>query len=196
MTQTATVVTTARFAAGLSYKDFLGQAKVNVDKFDENYATARVSPDDAAFFKKLAANPAGPARVIVLGEDWCPDVYRGLPVIARIAEAAGMEFKAFPRDKNLDVMSEFLNQGTFQSIPVAVFYTRDMKYICHWTERPAFANADRAKIGEQIRKDLPGITEEDFRVENRKRTSVRYPLWQQETIKEIRQLLAGHVKGA
>jgi hypothetical protein len=184
------VVTPARFASGLTYKDFLAQAKVNVDKFDENYGTAHVSAEDAAFFKKVAATPGGPAKVLALGEDWCPDVYRGLPVIAKIAEASGMELRAFPRDKNLDVMNEFLNQGQFLSIPVAVFYTKDLRYVAHWTERPAFANAERARITDQAKKDLPSANEQDFRAEVRKRTTVRYPVWQQETVKEIRQLLA------
>lgn len=190
MSRTTTVVTPARFAAGLTYRDFLAQAKVNVDKFEENYKTSHVSAEDAAFFKKAAAMPGGPAKILALGEDWCPDVYRGLPVVAKIAEASGMELKVFPRDKNLDVMNEFLNQGQFMSIPVAVFYTKDMAYIAHWTERPAFANTERAQITERVKKDLPSASEEELRAETRKRTTARYPVWQSETVKELRQLVA------
>ena len=190
MTGTATAVTPARFASGLTYKDFLAQAKVNKDKFEENYGTAHVSADDAAFFKKLAALPGGPAKILAIGEDWCPDVYRGLPVMVRIAEASGMELRVFPRDANLDIMNEFLNQGLHQSIPVAVYYTKDVKHIAHWIERPVFANEERARITEQAKKDLPTANDQDFRAEMRKRTSVRYPVWQQETVKEIRHLLA------
>ncbi len=190
MAGTTTAVTPARFASGLTYKDFLAQAKVNVDKFEEYYGTAHVSAEDAAFFKKLASMPSGPAKMIAIGEDWCPDVYRGLPVMVKIAEASGMELRVFPRDSNVDIMNEFLNQGLHQSIPVAVFYTRDVKYIAHWTERPVFANEERTRITEQAKKDLPAANDQDFRAEMRKRTSVRYPVWQQETVKEMRHLLA------
>lgn len=190
MAETTTVVTPARFASGLTYQDFLAKAKVNLDKFEENYKTAHLSAEDAAFFKRVAAMPAGPAKMLALGEDWCPDVYRGLPVLAKIAEAAGMELRIFPRDKNLDIMNEFLKQGQYQSIPVSVFYSKDVRYIAHWIERPALANEERVQITDQAKKDLPTANEQDLRAEVRKRTTVRYPWWQQETVKEIRQLLA------
>jgi hypothetical protein len=185
------VVTPARFASGLTYKAFLAQAKVNVDKFEENYATAQVPAEDAAFFRRAAAAPGGPAKMLALGEDWCPDVYRGLPVMVKIAEQAGIELAIFPRDRNLDIMSEFLNEGKFQSIPVAVFYTKDLRYIAHWIERPALANVERARISEQVKQEMPSASEQDFRAEMRKRTGLRYPAWQLETVKEIRGLLAG-----
>jgi hypothetical protein len=72
---------------------------------------------------------------------------------------------------------------------VSVFYSKDVKYIAHWTERPALANTERAQITDQTKKDLPSASEQDLRAEVRKRTTVRYPIWQQETVKEIRRLL-------
>jgi Thioredoxin len=194
MAQATTVVTPARFAKGFSFKDYLSQIKVNKDKFEEYYGTAAVSRDEAAFFKKAVSMPGGAAKVLVLGEDWCPDVFRGLPVITKIAEASGMELRMFPRDANLDIMNEFLNQGQFQSIPTVVFYTKDVKYITHWIERPAFANEERAKITEQVKKEKPSLNEQDFRAEMRTRTTPRYPAWQQATVKEIQQLLAKTLK--
>ena len=56
-------------------------------------------------------------KALVIGEDWCPDVWRGLPVIAKVAEQTGMELRIFFRDQNKDIMSEFLNQGEFESNP-------------------------------------------------------------------------------
>lgn len=189
MPSSTSVVTVERFASGLSYHEFLAQAKVNKDQFDSNYKTATVSKADADAIKKLIAAPGGPAKVLVLGEDWCPDVYRGLPVIARIAEATGMELRVFPRDQHLDIMNEYLKDGQFQSIPTVVFFTRDVKYIAHWIERPALANADRAAINEQIKKEMPSASEQDVRAESRKRTATRYPAWQEATVKEIRSQL-------
>ena len=189
VTGKTTVVTQERFSQGLSYKEFLAQAKVNLDQFEANYKSAQVASDDASFFKGLAAS-GRVSKVLVLGEDWCPDVYRGMPVAVRIAEAAGMEVRIFPRDKNLDIMNEFLNKGEFQSIPVVVFYSKDQKYVAHWTERPALANDERAKITDEVKKAMPSATEPDQRAEVRKRTMVRYPAWQQASIKEMRQLLA------
>ncbi len=192
MTTNASVVTSERFKKGLSFQEFLKQAKVNVDRFEQYYQTAKeiLTPDDIAFFKGIAARPNGAKRVIVLGEDWCPDVYRGMPLVVRIAEAAGMEAKIFPRDTNIDIMNEFLKDGQFQSIPAVVFYTADQKYICHWIERPKQAYEETAQITKELEKTMTGQGEEAIRNARRQRTQARYPEWQKATVKELRQMLA------
>ncbi|MBI2170815.1 MAG: thioredoxin family protein [Chloroflexi bacterium] len=189
-TSKTSVVTPQRFASGLSYKEYIAQITVNADRFEQYYATGKPAPEDAEYFKKAMKHPNGPAKMLALAEDWCPDVYRGLPVVARLAEATGLELRVFPRDKHLDIMAEFLNQGQFQSVPTVVFYTKDDRYIGHWIERPAFANKDRAEIDAQVRKELPNADDQAIRAEVRTRTTARYPLWQQESVKEIRELIA------
>ena len=188
------VVTPARFAAGLSYKDYIAQITVNKDRFEQYYESAKISPEDAAFFKNAMKNPDGPAKILVIGEDWCPDVYRGMPVVARLAEATGLELRVFPRDKNLDIIEEFLNQGQFQSVPTVVFYTKDHRYIGHWIERPVFANQDRAEIDAQVRKEMPGADDQAVRAEGRTRTTARYPIWQQASVKEMREIVASKLR--
>ena len=108
MDEKTSVVTPERFSSGFTYNDYIAQIKVNSDRFEQYYQSVEVSQDDADFFKK--AVEAGVTKILVLGEDWCPDVYRGMPVMARISEASGMEIRVFPRDENLDIMNEFLNQ--------------------------------------------------------------------------------------
>ncbi len=123
MPSTTTVVTPVRFAQGLTYGDFLAQAAVNRDKFESNYKDAPLTADDIAFFKNAAAKPNGPVKVLAIAEAWCGDVYRELPTMARIAEAAGMTLRVFLRDQNADIMDEFLLNGKSRAIPVFVFYT-------------------------------------------------------------------------
>ena len=123
-------------------QDYVARIERNQKRFEENYAGTTVSPEDTAALKELMAKPNGPAKLLVIGEDWCPDVFRGMPVFQRIAEADR------PRDARLQARreqghhAEFLNNGEFESIPVAVFYTKDMDYIPHFIERPANANAE------------------------------------------------------
>ncbi len=140
--QQESVVTPERFASGMTWQQYVDQIKRNREKFAYNYEETVVSDGDVEAFRSLAAKADGPAKVLALGEDWCPDVFRGLPVMVRIAEAAGLELRIFPRDENLDIMNEFLKGGEHQSIPVFVFYSKDHGYIAHWTERPAKANAE------------------------------------------------------
>jgi Thioredoxin len=191
MTQQAeSVVTPGRFDSGMTWNEYMHHIQRNVEKFQHNYDQTNVSESDAAALRALSEKDKGPARVLVLGEDWCPDVFRGAPVIARMAEAAGWDLRLFPRDDNLDIMNEFLNHGEHQSIPTAVFYTRDHRYITHWIERPAKANAEMGQIQEQF----AGLDREKDREEMRRRYDEfqRGPVWgswRDATITEIRELL-------
>jgi len=181
------VVTAERFAAGLTYREYMDGVQRNRAKFDYNYDETRLVDDDARALRELASRSDGPARALALVEDWCPDVFRGLSVMARIAEAAGMELRIFPRDQNLDIMSEFLNQGKHQSIPVFVFYTRDQRYLAHWTERPALANEQMHLLAAIFQ----GKTAEEAMPEyDRFQQGEVWVNWRRETIREIRALLA------
>jgi hypothetical protein len=188
--QKESVVTPERFNSGLSYQDYLTRVQRNREKFEYNYEQTVIGADDVEALKRLASKAGGAAKVLALGEDWCPDVFRGLPVIARITEAAGMELRVFPRDDNLDIMGEFLNKGEHQSIPTVVFYTADHRYIAHWIERPAKTNAE---IG-QIQDSFKGLDPQKDREQMRERYNEfqRGPVWaswRDETVREIRELL-------
>ncbi len=188
------VVTRERFASGLTYQDYMAQVKVNKENFLNFYTSAQLSAEEASFFVQASHTREGIGKILVLGEDWCPDVTRGLPVAVRIAEAAGIELRMFPRDTNMDIMNEFLNRGEFASIPVIVFYTNDLNEICHWIERPEVANRDMTQIREQIQKDMPTASEQEIRNALRLRMVGKYPEWQKESVREMRQMLAAKLK--
>ena len=189
MTSKATAVTKERFAKGYTYAEYLAHVKVNKGRFQQYYDDFSLKPGDAEFLRQVAQQPGGPAKVVALGEDWCPDVYRGIPTMARVAEAAGLEMRIFPRDENLDMMDEFLKDGKWQSIPTFVFYTADQEYICHWIERPTVADKEIGEIEAAIRDENPGIDDREFGVERRKRITPRFPGWQQDTVEELKEML-------
>lgn len=197
----------ACYEQGLTYTDFLAQAKVNVDKFELYYRTSPLTSDDMAFFVKAAALPDGPAKILALAEAWCGDVYRELPTIARIAEATGMTLRVFLRDENPDIMDEFLsNDGKSRAIPVFVFYTsRDHDYITHFTERSANAHAELAAILTQVKSEMklpssatlatvPEGERQAFIQELVARILPRFPEWQKASIREMRKLLSTALK--
>src|SRR5262245_64995581 len=62
-------------------------------------------------------------------------------------------------------MAEFLNVKngqSWQSIPVAVFYTKDLDYLYHYVEYPAIYHKDRL-VNEHIRAPRPGEHPEQTR---------------------------------
>jgi hypothetical protein len=133
--QKESVVTPERYATGISWKEWMEQIDRNVEKFQFNYDNANPNPDDVAAIKAMMEKPHGPAKALIIGEPWCPDVVRGLPTAVRLCEATGLECRIFFRDQNLDIMNEFLYKGEFQSIPTIVFYTKDHQYMGHWIEK-------------------------------------------------------------
>lgn len=141
MTQAAeTVITLDRFAKGKTFQQYLDSGIRNREIFERNYQGLTVSESQKAALKALASKPGGLHHVVVIGEDWCPDVYRGAGVAQKIAEAAGVEMRFFERDQNKDMIAGYLKGGEFESIPVFVFFDAQGKELGHFTERPALAN--------------------------------------------------------
>jgi hypothetical protein len=125
------------------------------------YEHVGLSAAQTAAIRWLAAQPNGPDKILAISEDWSSDCRRDVPMLAHLAGAAGMELRIFVRDgkkvgrgpkadpadsPNADIVNEFLHERegqTYQSIPVAVFYTKDLQYLYHYTTRPKIYHADR-----------------------------------------------------
>lgn len=186
MTQTATRALTAeRFKQGKTFQEYIESGIRNRELFEQNYNGLKITPEQDKALKDLAARPNGPQRLAVIGEDWCPDVYRGAPVAARIAEAMGIEFRFFERDQNKDLIADYLN-GEFESIPVLVFFDKDHNELGHFIERPKLANEQihvtREVLGdtspEGIAKRLGHEPSEDETKQARAEARERYLEWQ------------------
>ena len=180
------VVTPERFAAGKTYPDYRASFTEYGDLYDENYEATKLSEEDAQSFKELVKRPGGPAKVLVITENWCPDCYREAPVMARIAEACGMELRVLERDQHKDVMAEFKKNGEFESIPVFVFYTKDHKYITHFIERSKYAEEHIA----DMRVGTEGMSREERAAHNARFRKEHWDAWRQATIAQIKEMLS------
>ena len=110
------------------------------------------------------------------------------------------------RDQNPDIMDEFLsNEGKSRAIPVFVFYTADLQYITHFTERSASAHAGLAAAMDEARAqlnlpqtatfgNLPDAERQVFLREVIARIRPHSDRWRKDAIKEIRALLATALK--
>ena len=152
MASETSVVTPERFTEGMqTFEEWIGAIEVRKTEFLRHYEEFDPNADDIAAITRMVEERG--VKALCLGEDWCPDVWRGIPVISKVSEATGMELRIFFRDKNKDIMSEFLNQGEFESIPTIVFYDGDHNYLGHWIERPTLANDEM----EGLRGMLSGV---------------------------------------
>jgi hypothetical protein len=140
------------------------------------YARVQLSGAQMDAIRWLAGQVGGPVKVLVISEEWSSDCRRDVPALARLAEAGGLELRIFPRDgqklgrgpradpretPNADLMNEFLNEKdgqTFQSVPVAAFFTRDMRCLYRYVEYPALYRKERLSTAMQVAR--PGETKE------------------------------------
>ena len=181
------VVTPERFARGMAFDEYvkytgspenlaregfgsyfpdggsIGTARRdNSAVFRERYARARLTDQQVAAIKWLAAQPNGPAKILVVSEDWSSDCRRDVPMLARLAEAGGLELRIFNRDGkkilatrrpdpaahpdgNHDIVLEFLNAkngAEWASVPVVVVYTKDFRELHRYIEFPAIYHKD------------------------------------------------------
>ncbi|HUG35525.1 MAG TPA: thioredoxin family protein, partial [Candidatus Limnocylindrales bacterium] len=116
-------VTPERFAKGMTFEEYVSYAgspenlareafgsyypdggsiaaprRDNSGVLRARYAKARLSDQQTAAIRWLAAQPDGPAKILVISEDWSSDCRRDVPMLARLAEAGGLEMRIFNRD--------------------------------------------------------------------------------------------------
>ena len=186
---TQSVITLERFGKGKTFQQYLDSGIRNRELFENNYNGLTISAEQKAALQELAARPDGPHHMVVIGEDWCPDVYRGAGVAQRIAEAAGIEMRFFERDQNKDMIAGYLKGGEFESIPVFVIYDKDHNEITHFIERPRLANEQihvtRDVIGDMspaaIAARIGHEPSEDEVAAERAKGRDRYMAWQRDS---------------
>ena len=186
---TQSVITLERFGKGKTFQQYLESGIRNRELFENNYNGLTISAEQKAALQELAARPDGPHHMVVIGEDWCPDVYRGAGVAQKIAEAAGIERRFFERDQNKDMIAGYLKGGEFESIPVFVIYDKDHNEITHFIERPRLANEQihvtRDVIGDMspaaIAARIGHEPSEDEVAAERAKGRDRYMAWQRDS---------------
>src|SRR3977135_3613432 len=114
MDRTKSVVTPERFASGMTFDQYVayvataenlkreGSGRPRADMSGHlraAYAAARLHESQVAAVKWLAAQPGGPARVLVISEEWSSDCRRDVPMLARPAEAGGGGVRIFRPDR-------------------------------------------------------------------------------------------------
>jgi Thioredoxin len=131
-----------RFQTGLTWKDYLAQMGDTKARTETYYEKAKLTEDERKFFSGVSQV----RYALMLAENWCGDVHRNSPLLARVCEALpNCDLRVFFRDQATDLRDIFLNNG-YQSIPVLVFFDKDWNEIGRWIERSHPATAKAAQI--------------------------------------------------
>ncbi len=121
-----------RYESAADFDEYLGIVEKNAALWQGVHERVRIPAEVIDEARTLE----GGVRLAALSEDWCGDAVNTLPVIAKLATAAGWDFRVFSRDENPDIMDAHLTAGRARSIPVVVVYDESCREIGWWGPRP------------------------------------------------------------
>ena len=165
-------ITREQFAEGLDTETYLAEkVEANRDRFLQNLSEFELTDEDKAFFAEH------PVSIAAFGEDWCTDVVQFLPVVMKLAqEAPNVDLRIFERDDNVELMTPYLKEGKYQSIPVFVVMDDQWNEMGHFIERPAAVTQKMAEETVRFAKENPQLEGANRSYENmpeETRTAVR-----------------------
>lgn len=99
--------------------------KLNFSRTKRLDKTAKVSEEAMEVFKSVSNKQTW----LVITEPWCGDAAQTLPFLNKITqEADNIDLKIVLRDDNLELMNQFLTNGS-QSIPIVIMIDEDMNVL-------------------------------------------------------------------
>lgn len=106
------------FQKGIPADEYMEQMQENKEKVQQIRSSFQIQKDEASFLTRLQEEQL---KVIALTEDWCGDAMLNVPVLLEMAHHADMEVRFLYRDQNLELMDQYLTNGTSRAIPIFIF---------------------------------------------------------------------------
>ncbi|MED4228558.1 thioredoxin family protein [Neobacillus cucumis] len=148
------------FEKGMAADEYIGSMKQNKDEMLSIYEKFRLTAEDQS---KLEALKEQRLRVIALTEDWCGDALLNNPIMMKIAEAAGIQLRFLLRDQNLELMDQYLTNGTSRAIPIYIFLNEEGTEKAVWGPRaPEMQTLVTEKRAGLPDKDAPDFQEKQM----------------------------------
>ncbi|MBW8349399.1 thioredoxin family protein [Bacillus sp. IITD106] len=143
------------FNKGMTSEEYIN----SMEKHKENLQTIlqkfEIPAGDEAFLANLKDEKL---RVIVITEDWCGDAMLNVPILLKIAEKSGLEVRMLLRDQNLELMDQYLTNGTSRAIPIFIFIDQEGNERAVWGPR----SERQQRYVEEQRSKLPNKEDESF----------------------------------
>lgn len=144
------------FLKGLTFEQYRAQMTVNKEEMLSIHKGFTLHEEDLAFLEKIQGKQL---RAIVLTEDWCGDALVNNPILVKIAEASNIEVRFLLRDQNLELMDQYLTNGTSRSIPIFIFIDQNGDEQAVWGPRAQKIQ----KLVDRERATLPANDSPDFK---------------------------------
>lgn len=142
------------FAKGLSPQNYIEAMQVNKEEMNKIYNLFSLSDDEKI---RLAELKDAGMKVIALTEDWCGDAMLNNPILLKITEETCMEVRFVLRDQNLELMDQYLTNGTSRAIPIYIFIDKEGDEFAVWGPRAKqiqeLVDGERSKLPAQEAED-------------------------------------------
>ncbi|RID84305.1 thioredoxin family protein [Peribacillus asahii] len=143
------------FEKGQTFEQYRTSMQVNQAEVTAVYEQVQLNDEDQRFLTDLRQRNW---RGIVLTADWCGDAALNVPIIQRMAEVSDIELRFLIRDENLELMNQYLTNGTSRSIPIFIFIDKEGNEVRVWGPR-----ADEIQqLVTSLRNNLPESNSPDF----------------------------------
>ena len=114
-------------------KELLEYTKLNIRRSNRINKTYSVSDELIQLLKAVDKKQIW----MMITEDWCGDSAQNLPYINKMAEESdNIDLKIIYRDQNLEIMDQYLTNGTSRSIPKLVAFDEEGNELFQWGPRP------------------------------------------------------------
>lgn len=120
------------FEKGMSFDTYVNHMSVNQYELLHIYNNFLI-PNELLPILETRQNEN--LKVIVLTADWCGDALLCVPIMKRICEVAGIEMSLLIRDDHLELMDQYLTNGTARAIPIFIFIDQNGNEKAVWGPR-------------------------------------------------------------
>jgi Thioredoxin len=123
------------YAKGITFAEFLENARARRDQWRAHYNDATVTPDLITRMRALSET----RRLLIVTEDWCSDSANTVPYIARLVDGAPerLEMRVVDSQLGKAVMEAHRTPDGRTATPTVVVLGADGRVIGAWTERPS-----------------------------------------------------------
>lgn len=162
----------------MTFTEYVDYMQVNRPELEGVYKQLELNHDALQYFSQFQDKNL---RMISLTADWCGDAALCVPVLQRLAEITSIETRFLIRDENLELMDQYLTNGTSRSIPIFIFIDKNGEEKAVWGPRSPevqqLVSEKRAELPPQDAPDFPDKQKEMF-VSFKKAVTTEPKYWQ------------------
>lgn len=131
--------------------------KLNNQRMKRLDKTLKILPENQEFLEAFDKE----VYFLIITESWCGDAAQTMPMMNKVAKAAGIDFKVVLRDENPILMDNFLTNGGRAVAKLILVDKNTGLPITTWGPRPtkvtklvADEKADKGELGPEFKQEL------------------------------------------